>query len=99
MADKVQSKCRCCGEIFDVDVRNRGAAKGLPESRLPSCRQSGAPAPLAREAREPGLLQRTGARRSGATVAGGPSGVLALPPAPGADCATRRPCVASSGKD
>ena len=27
MASKVQSKCRCCGEIFTVDVRNRGRQK------------------------------------------------------------------------
>lgn len=27
MANKVQSKCLCCGDIFTVDVRNRGRQK------------------------------------------------------------------------
>jgi hypothetical protein len=27
MAHKIQSKCLCCGEIFTVDVRNRGRQK------------------------------------------------------------------------
>jgi hypothetical protein len=27
MANQVQSKCLCCGEIFTVDVRNRGRQK------------------------------------------------------------------------
>ncbi len=38
MANKVQSKCLCCGEIFNVDVRNRGRQKYCPQ---PRCRAAG----------------------------------------------------------
>jgi len=38
MANKRQSKCRCCREIFDVDVRNRGRQKYCPKA---SCRAAG----------------------------------------------------------
>jgi len=33
MASKVQSNCLCCGEIFTVDVRNRGRQNILREKR------------------------------------------------------------------
>jgi hypothetical protein len=32
MANKVPSKCLCCGEIFTVDVRNRGRQKYCPKA-------------------------------------------------------------------
>ena len=38
MANKVQSKCLCCGEIFTVDVRNRGRQKYCPKR---ACRAAG----------------------------------------------------------
>ena len=38
MANQVQSKCLCCGEIFTVDVRNRGRQKCCPK---PACRARG----------------------------------------------------------
>lgn len=38
MANKAQSKCLCCEEIFNVDVRNRGRQKYCPK---PSCRAMG----------------------------------------------------------
>lgn len=38
MANKVQSKCLCCGEIFNVDVRNRGRQKYCAQ---PRCRAAG----------------------------------------------------------
>lgn len=38
MANKVQSKCLCCGEIFSVDVRNRGRQKYCLKR---ACRASG----------------------------------------------------------
>jgi hypothetical protein len=38
MANKVQSKCLCCGDIFTVDVRNRGRQKYCPN---PPCRAAG----------------------------------------------------------
>src|ERR1700724_4711301 len=38
MANKVQSKCLCCGEIFTVDVRNRGRQKYCPKR---PCRAAG----------------------------------------------------------
>ena len=38
MANEVQSKCLCCGEIFRVDVRNRGRQKYCPK---PACRARG----------------------------------------------------------
>jgi hypothetical protein len=38
MANKVQSKYRCCGEIFTVDVRNRGWQKYYPKQ---ACRATG----------------------------------------------------------
>ena len=38
MANEVQSKCLCCGEIFTVDVRNRGRQKYCPK---PACRATG----------------------------------------------------------
>src|SRR5258708_39362339 len=58
------------------------AAKVLPKGPLPGRRQGGASAPLARETREPGLLQRPGARGAGAGMAGGGGrGVGGPPPA------------------
>ncbi len=98
MANKVQSKCLCCGDIFTVDVRNRGRQKYCPKRACRASRQSGASAPLARETGEPRLLQRPGARGTGADVASGPSGVLALPSTRPRRCATRRPCAAKSLK-
>ena len=38
MANKRQSKCQCCGEIFEVDVRNRGRQKYCPKG---ACRRAG----------------------------------------------------------
>jgi hypothetical protein len=38
MASEVQSKCLCCGDIFKVDVRNRGRQKYCPKG---SCRAAG----------------------------------------------------------
>jgi hypothetical protein len=38
MASKVQSNCLCCGEIFTVDVRNRGRQKYCPKA---PCRTAG----------------------------------------------------------
>ncbi len=38
MANKLQSKCLCCGEIFTVDVRNRGRQKYCSKR---SCRAAG----------------------------------------------------------
>jgi hypothetical protein len=38
MARKVQSKCLCCGDIFTVDVRNRGRQKYCPRR---ACRAAG----------------------------------------------------------
>ena len=38
MANKVQSKCLCCGDIFTADVRNRGRQKYCPKR---SCRAAG----------------------------------------------------------
>ena len=38
MANKVRSKCLCCGDIFTVDVRNRGRQKYCPKR---ACRASG----------------------------------------------------------
>ena len=38
MANKVQSKCLCCGDIFTVDVRNRGRQKYCPKR---ACRAAG----------------------------------------------------------
>jgi len=38
MANKVQSKCLGCGEIFAVDVRNRGRQKYCPRR---DCRAAG----------------------------------------------------------
>jgi hypothetical protein len=38
MANKVQSKCLCCGEIFTVDVRNRGRQKYCSKR---ACRAAG----------------------------------------------------------
>ena len=38
MANEVQSKCLCCGEIFTVDVRNRGRQKYCPKA---TCRATG----------------------------------------------------------
>lgn len=38
MANKVQSKCLCCGEIFTVDRRNRGRQKYCPKE---GCRAAG----------------------------------------------------------
>src|ERR1700677_2626937 len=38
MANKVQSKCLCCGDIFTVDVRNRGRQKYCPKR---PCRAAG----------------------------------------------------------
>jgi hypothetical protein len=38
MANKVQSKCLCCGDIFTVDVRNRGRQKYCPKG---ACRAAG----------------------------------------------------------
>jgi hypothetical protein len=38
MANEVQSKCLCCGEIFTVDVRNRGRQKYCSTQR---CRAAG----------------------------------------------------------
>lgn len=38
MANKVQSKCLCCGEIFTVDRRNRGRQKYCPKG---GCRAAG----------------------------------------------------------
>ena len=38
MANKIQSKCLCCGEIFNVDVRNRGRQKYCAQ---PRCRAAG----------------------------------------------------------
>ena len=38
MANKVQSKCLCCGDIFTVDVRNRGRQKYCPRR---ACRAAG----------------------------------------------------------
>jgi len=38
MANQVQSKCLCCGEIFTVDVRNRGRQKYCPQR---VCRAAG----------------------------------------------------------
>lgn len=38
MAKNVQSKCLCCGDIFTVDVRNRGRQKYCPKR---PCRAAG----------------------------------------------------------
>jgi hypothetical protein len=38
MARRVQSKCLCCGDIFTVDVRNRGRQKYCPKR---ACRAAG----------------------------------------------------------
>jgi hypothetical protein len=38
MANKVQSKCLCCGEIFTADVRNRGRQRYCPKA---ACRAAG----------------------------------------------------------
>ena len=38
MANKRQTKCQCCGEIFEVDVRNRGRQKYCPKG---ACRRAG----------------------------------------------------------
>lgn len=38
MANKLQSKCLCCGDIFTVDVRNRGRQKYCPKR---PCRAAG----------------------------------------------------------
>jgi len=38
MANRAQSKCLCCKEIFNVDVRNRGRQKYCPK---PRCRAAG----------------------------------------------------------
>jgi hypothetical protein len=38
MANKVQSKCLCCGDCFTVDVRNRGRQKYCPKR---PCRGAG----------------------------------------------------------
>lgn len=38
MAQKIQSKCLCCGNIFTVDVRNRGRQKYCPKR---ACRAAG----------------------------------------------------------
>lgn len=38
MANKIQSKCLCCGDIFTVDVRNRGRQKYC---RKRPCRAAG----------------------------------------------------------
>jgi len=38
MANKVHSKCLGCGEIFTVDVRNRGRQKYCPKR---ACRAAG----------------------------------------------------------
>ena len=81
MANKVQSKCLGCGDIFTVDVRNRGRQKYCPKR---ACRAAGKAARQRRwlgQTGEPRLLQRPRARGASADVAGGPSGVLALAPA------------------
>jgi hypothetical protein len=38
MANKKETKCLCCGEIFSVDVRNRGRQKYCPKR---ACRAAG----------------------------------------------------------
>lgn len=50
MANKVQSKCLCCGEIFNVDVRNRGRQKYCPQ---PRCRAAGKAARQQRWQKQP----------------------------------------------
>ena len=38
MAKRIQSKCLCCGDLFEADVRNRGRQKYCPKR---SCRAAG----------------------------------------------------------
>jgi hypothetical protein len=51
MAQRIQSKCLCCGEIFTVDVRNRGRQKYCPRR---ACRAAGKAARQRRWLGKPG---------------------------------------------
>jgi hypothetical protein len=51
MANKVQSKCLCCGDIFTADARNRGRQKYCPKR---PCRAAGKAARQRRWLEQPG---------------------------------------------
>lgn len=51
MANRRTSKCRCCGELFQADVRNRGRQKYCSK---PACRRAGKAARQRRWLDKPG---------------------------------------------
>jgi len=95
MANKSKTKCLSCGEIFTADVRNRGRQKYCSK---PACRAAGKAARQRRWREQPQNqdyfrgpvhVERVRVWRAA------PSGLLALPSAPQAFYATRRPGAAS----